>query len=356
MTSSPATEQRKKNLSFMKTFSITVSLVFLIAVMNISLQIYGIKTISNDPNIQPTKDSFNLANEQSFGFFNDISNENWQKLQEIVAVHYNHKYMEKPLTHNPAYDKRRMKYFNSHPAWWQTNFEPNFSCQFERRIGFPNGNGDGPKWICDPHRIKRLAQERKAKNATHPGCVVYSIGSNGDFSFEAGLEEEVGPGVCEFHIFDMKNYTDKMLQYNISRAHFHQWGLKKQDWDADIKPNQTFYGMRDTMQLLGHEGLDVIDIFKIDCESCEWSTFKDWLGEGIPALMQIQVELHKAKPEAIELFEFLEEQGGYVRFHKEPNIQFNDGSCIEYALLKLDQDFFEPRKKMIIERNLTRKD
>jgi len=57
----------------------------------------------------------------------------------------------------------------------------------------------------------------------------------------------------------------------------------------------------------------------------------------------------------IPFFEFLEE-AGYVRFHKEPNIQYNDGSCEEYAFLKLDKEFFAARKKMLAERNITRVD
>ena len=63
-------------------------------------------------------------------------------------------------------------------------------------------------WVCDPHKIAKLAAARKAKDPNHPGCVIYSIGrSNGDFSFEMGMQNEIGAGVCEFHIFDIKDYT-----------------------------------------------------------------------------------------------------------------------------------------------------
>lgn len=283
--------------------------------------------------------STDLAKKQSFGFFDDITDEHWKLLQHLVAVHVNHKFTEQPLTHNPHFDKRKMKYFNSYPAWWQTNYEPNFSCQFERRIG-KNMNGDGPKWVCDPHRITRMAKERKAKDPNHPGCVVYSVGSNGDFNFEVGVQRTIGPGVCEFHIFDMGDYAAKVPD-ELQRVNFHQWGLKKQD----DKPGEgRFKGLADTVKELGHENLDVIDIFKIDCEKCEWETYKDWTAPGIPSLQQILVELHNAPPTVIDFFNSLEEEG-YVRFHKEPNIQFNDGSCEEYALLKLDKEFFEPRKE-----------
>ena len=325
---------------------------------------------NNDPT-----DNFSLARTQSFGFFDDITNDNWKKLQDLVAHHWNHKFPEAPLTHHPAWKGRGQVRQVKHPAWYQTNFEPNFSCQFEMRVGatgkVSRGNGDGPKWICDPHRIKRLAAERKAKDPNHPGCVIYSIGSAGDFSFEKGMEEILGPNTCEYHIFDMGDFEGKMKLQNITRAYYHRWGLDKQQGEEEniIEPGAKFYGLKDTVKLLGHENLDVIDVFKIDCEKCEWRIYRDWLLPGVPSLQQIQVEIHSGginkmnklekhdhdiTPE-IPFFDFLEE-AGYVRFHKEPNIQFNDGSCEEYAFLKLDKEFFAPRKKILAERNITRVD
>mmetsp|Transcript_1391 Transcript_1391/g.1794 ORF Transcript_1391/g.1794 Transcript_1391/m.1794 type:complete len:361 (-) Transcript_1391:62-1144(-) len=289
--------------------------------------------------VRGEEDEFKMARNQSFGFFDDITNAQWARLRYIAAKHVNHLFPDFPFTHNPHFEQRHRKYFKSYPAWWQTNYEPNFSCQFEVRVG-GNGNGDGPKWVCDPHRIVRMAKARKAKDPTHPGCVIYSIGSNGDFSFEYGMMEILGNNTCEFHIFDMGDYESRMPE-GLGRATYHQWGLKKQDPNAldTPAPGQRLYGLKDTIKLLGHENLDTIDIFKIDCDNCEWKTFKDWLDPDIPMLQQIQVELHGARPAAIDFFDGMEEEG-YVRFHKEPNIQFNDGSCIEYALLKLDKNFF----------------
>ena len=42
--------------------------------------------------------------------------------------------------------------------------------------------------VCDPHRIRKIALERKKKNPNSPGCIVYSIGSNGNFMFELALQ------------------------------------------------------------------------------------------------------------------------------------------------------------------------
>ena len=115
---------------------------------------------------------------------------------------------------------------------------------------------DGPKWVCDPHRITKLAKARKQDDPEHPGCVIYSVGSNGDFSFELGMQKAVGDGVCEFHIFDMGDYSH-MVPAELQRAHCHRWGLEKQQPPqmSGLRPlaGKGFYGLLDTVKMLVHE-------------------------------------------------------------------------------------------------------
>ena len=64
----------------------------------------------------------------------------------------------------------------------------------------------------------------------------------------------------------MGNFEGKMPK-ELKRAHYHQWGLKKQDSDVKtLASGHNYFGRLDTVKKLGHDKLDVIDIFKIDCE------------------------------------------------------------------------------------------
>ena len=73
-------------------------------------------------------------------------------------------------------------------------------------------------------------------------------------------------GVCEYHIFDCGNYENKVPK-ELKRAYYHRWGLQKQDPNAnDPVPGKSYYGLRDSIKLLGHEKLETIDVFKIDCK------------------------------------------------------------------------------------------
>lgn len=314
---------------------------------------------NNKDNNKSNKDSYSLASQQSFGFFNDIPCSSWNRLRQITSHRAQNQHAHPD---NPNYR------INIPHSWYQMNYEPNFSCQFEQRIG-GNGNGDGPKWICDPHRLIDISKQRKQKHNAgvddkdnKPGCVIYSIGSNGDFQFEQGLQTLLGPSTCEVHIFDMGDYHHLMPK-DIN-LHFHHWGITNNSSAKTAvvgKPSQAFFegslqkklsrwfgfrkeqfkSFQETVKILGHENLDAIDILKIDCEGCEWDVYKDWFSNDIPRIGQVLVEVHKSpKDKAIDFFDEMY-KNGYVTFHKEFNTQYAYGNCVEYAFLKLDKEYFE---------------
>merc|ERR1711971_500551 len=122
-------------------------------------------------------------------------------------------------------------------------------------------------------------------------------------------------GPCEIHIFDPADYSGEAPP----GIFYHAWGLKSTT-DPTTEPNYKTF--QESIAALGHEGR-VVDVFKIDCEGCEWQTYKDWFDSKI-TLMQILVEVHRSPPQAIDFFETMQSYG-YVTFHKEPNTAFGGG-------------------------------
>lgn len=273
------------------------------------------KTIPSSSN-----DDFALAHSESLGFFPDIAENDWRRIKA------------KTRSMQPERVAKAGKIEMG--CWFQNHFEPDFAWRHERRIG---KRGDGGKWTCDPH----LIQEQKR-------CLVYSIGSNGDPTFEQAVLEEIGSH-CEVHTFDFDNFTDIVQGAGST---YHQWGLsnetgtvphpKRRGETAQMKT------LADTVKLLGHEGR-VIDLFKIDCEGCEWTTVSSWF-EADRTLRQVLIELHSTipggdvlLPQTPNFFRTMYDNG-YVVTHKEPNIMFwdppNKIKALEYVFLKLHPSFF----------------
>lgn len=103
----------------------------------------------------------------------------------------------------------------------------------------------------------------------------------------------------------------------------------------------------ETLIRLGHERR-VIDIFKLDCEKCEWSTFRDWVGKGNIRQLILEVhglpspegpnEWHHAAANPTALFDALHSHG-FAMYFKEPNM-YGRGKCVELGYIKLRQDFW----------------
>lgn len=96
--------------------------------------------------------------------------------------------------------------------------------------------------MCDPHRITKDKQY----------CLVYSVGSNNDFSFEEGVWRDVSPE-CEIHTFDP---TTGKQPSNLpaGNIHFHPWGLAGQE-------NGVNKALPSIIKELGHTGSREIDFF-----------------------------------------------------------------------------------------------
>jgi len=264
---------------------------------------------------------FALAKKESLGFFDDVTSAHWELLKQKVSD-MSPNYSTQLLPHtDPVTGEERGDLSKRTPGFfYQSHYENDFVCQHERRIG---NLGDGGKWICDPHRI-----------AKQPSCLVYSVGSENDFSFEQSVHKDISPN-CEIHTFDFGDYA-RGAELAGGNIQYHRVGV-----GIDAPPKHK--SILTLVKELGHENR-VIDIFKIDCEGCEWKTAKHWFDIEADAsinvtLRQIQVELHGSDIQTTPQFFDLMYEHDYVITHKEPNIAYPQGNAIEYSFLKLAPEF-----------------
>ena len=275
---------------------------------------------------------------ESNGFFDDITDTQWK---HKVEIHCNESRAD--LQEGRVIDHGRKKFIydignvRKSSYWsdfWQANYEPTWTCPFERRLGL---RSDGGKWICDPHRIFSQAK-----------CLIYSVGSADQYDFEDAVHSN-GPH-CEIHTFEIrKNHipTPSYIKY-------HQIGVGGLFTKNDSR-YKTLYEIADE---LGHQKR-IIDILKIDIECSEYQVLTDHLFSELASrgvfIRQIAIEIHplqiyrgKMAPpgetntthahavERIrELFRVFQNHK-YVIYHKEPNIvNRNNGAIIEYGLISL---------------------
>ena len=132
--------------------------------------------------------------------------------------------------------------------------------------------------------------------------------------------------------------------------HFHQIGLAA---TTSRDGGVGFKSLSDIVRDLGHVGR-TIDIFKIDCEGCEWMTFASWFDAPVK-ISQILVEVHQGTvvsegryseddddeaaakfPPAKRFFQRLHDEN-FAIFHKEANIQWTafENLCLEFSLVRL---------------------
>ena len=155
-----------------------------------------------------------------------------------------------------------------------------------------------------------------------------------------------------YHVSSPGNYSRADLPTNV---HYHQWGLKS-SYDFNYTPSlynqiqpDEMLSFPETLRRLGHEHR-VIDIFKLDCEKCEWSSYKDWVGgnmrqiiievHGVPSPVG-RNDWHHAAQNVSDFFDALQ-RNGFAMYFKEPNV-YSRGNCVELGYIKLRPDFWVDR-------------
>jgi len=217
-------------------------------------------------------------------------------------------------------------------------FGPNFNCISRERVG---RIGDGGKWLCGVRTV--LAQK--------PSCVVYSVGSKGEVSFEVGIETKLPR--CEIHIFDPTLTAQQKNDMNLflRKFQFHDFGLGSTNGEMRIN-NRKILWIQKTKSIFQVQTLSTImnnlrhkwiDVLKIDIEGGEWSVFEKLFEEmkTIP-VTQIQIELHFLGDvkSVLNFFKNIGQRGFRV-FSVEPNYYGrtaeNAKIMIEYSFIQVDQ-------------------
>jgi hypothetical protein len=274
-----------------------------------------------------------LVKRDSLGFMNNIGPD-WKHIRHahFEAVEKEKAFMERTKHmpfRNPEGNNQTSKQLS---VYWSTMWWPTFHCAAAERLG---STGDGGKWVCDPWRISQ--QE---------SCLIYSIGSNNDFSFEHSLHQRLGP-VCEIHTFDHTIGSDPSNKPPF--VNFHPVGLSNErilelpsSSHERAAIGSKLLSLNRIVKRNNHESRAWIDILKIDCERCELDTVSSWFASGVPPIRQILVEVHLVEPGDTAKLESLMgvmRAHGYVVFSRETNLLAPDKvqfCCSEISFIKME--------------------
>ena len=139
-------------------------------------------------------------------------------------------------------------------------FYPDYNCPYGKsRHGRV---GDGGKWICGTRRF-----------LSKPGCVIYSLGSNAETSFETDVALETE---CEIHVFDPTQSSVPMpATHRSGNDNFHAYAI------GNPAQNSTWQtkSLEAVMSGLGHAWIDVL---KMDIEGGEWDFLEFLFKEAKP--------------------------------------------------------------------------
>jgi Methyltransferase domain len=161
-----------------------------------------------------------------------------------------------------------------HPKPIFSVVHPYYACtQSFRKSPSVTAAKDGGKWICG---LERLAQQS--------ACIVYSIGSKGQYDFENAVAA-MAPN-CKIFTFDC---TFKPSTVPPAVTAYYSWCLDVENRLVDhLGETRTLQNLSTT---LGHKH---IDLLKIDVEGYEWAVI-DSIGDWRVSIGQLLMEMHPQK-------------------------------------------------------------
>ena len=199
---------------------------------------------------------------------------------------------------------------------------PFYDCGTKQKLG---GIGDGGKWICE---VQGALQRRN--------CVVYSLGSNMDTSFEEGIIKHT---VCDIHTFDHSLLPEQ-------RAAIHQISSRLSFYPVKIglgrsrNSTEQEKSIQTIMSELSHSWIDVL---KMDIEGGEWDVLEALIDSNNLHFTQLLVEFHTQFHYPVTLGKILKvlsslTDAGYRVFSVEPNLYCSgcSGHLVEFSFIKVD--------------------
>lgn len=207
------------------------------------------------------------------------------------ACHYLHRYNDCAIALNSTYKQRATQNltrfqdmmlakvigsfdpssFDNQPGVHRFNIiSPYLICPETAALVRYGNEGDGGKMLCD---ISKLPSD----------CVVYSLGSNGDYTFEKSI---IKGSHCTVHTFDCTyNGQDIDERHTYHKICVGQGGPMFRSW-------------RNLTADLGHAHVDVL---KMDIEGHEASVIAELTSET-PLPSQIAIEMHVPATDEVKYF------------------------------------------------------
>ena len=187
---------------------------------------------------------------------NDTKDNSWDQV-----INQRIKYLDRQHDKLRQYSHRKFD-----PMW--SHFDADWPCMFGE-YGLGVRTGDGYKWGCGIHLIK-------------DPCVIYSLGSMNDFSFEIAIYRVVPH--CHIYTFDPFVEKPMIPSRMIHNLHYYKWAIGGKN---EIVNGTQYYTIPTIMKRLNHT---FIDVLKMDIEGWEWTALLD-INE-FPSIGQLLMELH----------------------------------------------------------------
>lgn len=198
-------------------------------------------------------------------------------------------------------------------------------CASMRRVG---PKGDGGKVLCErvgrlPTALGRWSEAVGSDSNASEGGLVVSVGSNGDFGFEAGVHA-LAPA-SRIETWDGTQPKGTSLPLAALRPAFvtlHERNVGHTTWEA-------------------YKSETAVDVLKMDCEGCEWTALREWVDNLCTQQVVVKAHFTPAVLKAGGQTEALlwEMSDSYTLFHAEPNMrcgykQTTTRVCLELAWVR----------------------